>query len=155
MTINTLSSTYYELQNKIELTAIAATDEVALTAVRSGVDAVYMNVSLDSNAIQVCSKPLQQAAVLCRYIKRQGCKWYIYLDKIVNEKSLNDVFTLFEWAELHGVAGVLVSDLGALNIAQRYFPHIPIHTGSLLAIHSTDGARQFKKMGINRTMLSS
>ncbi len=154
MILSNSSSTCYKSTKKIDLTVVAATDEVALTAARSGVDAVYLDVSLDANYIQVCSRPLEKAAILCRYIKRQGCHWYLHLNKIVNEKSLNDVYTLFEWAELHGVAGILVSDLGVLQIAQVYFPHIPIHAGPLLAIHSADGASQFKKMGITRIMLS-
>lgn len=154
MNISNSGSERYEYLSKIELTAVAGTDEVALTALRAGADAVYLGVSVNAGQIRVCGQSFDKAAVLCRYIKQEGRRWYVYLDILVNEKMLQDIFRLLEWAQSHGVSGIYICDPGVMRVVRSYFPKLSLHAGQMFAIHSSDGARQMHKIGAQRVVLS-
>ncbi len=154
MTTSISKQKTYDTRQNIELCAVATTDETALSAIRSGADSVYLDAGIDNATAKVCGTTTERASVLCRYIRQEGRLWYLYLNKIFNERSLQDVFRLLEWAQLNGASGFLISDTGVLRIALRYFSQIPVHGGPLLNIHTADGVRQLAKMGVSRVILS-
>ena len=52
-----------------------------------------------------------------------------------------------------GVDGVIIQDLGVLEMLRRHFPALPIHASTQMAVHDTLGLQHLANLGVKRVVL--
>ena len=75
---------------------------------------------------------------------------------MVREIKENELFDCLEYVfKLYqlGVDGVLIQDIGLLNLINEYIPKFSIHASTQMNIENTDDLKWAKNNGINRVVL--
>ena len=67
-------------------------------------------------------------------------------------RSKRAVNTLYRITRLQPDA-VITQDIGVVRLMRHYFPHIPVHASTQMAIHNSAGVAMAEKMGIERVIL--
>ncbi len=52
------------------------------------------------------------------------------------------------------IDGIIIQDFGVLSLLKKYFPEIPVHASTQMAVHTIEGISFLRKEGISRTILS-
>lgn len=138
----------------MEILAPAGSMEALQAALRCGADAVYIggkDFSARQNAQNFSNDEIKLAVDLCHLY---GSKIYIAVNTMLLDNQL-ELFksTISEYAKF-GVDALIVQDLGAVCIIKDTIPSMPIHASTQMTIHSINGAKFAKKIGLSRIVLS-
>ncbi len=138
----------------MEILAPAGSMEALQAALRCGADAVYIggkDFSARQNAQNFSNDEIKLAVDLCHLY---GSKIYIAVNTMLLDNQL-ELFksTISEYAKF-GVDALIVQDLGAVCIIKDTIPSMPIHASTQVTIHSINGAKFAKKIGLSRIVLS-
>ncbi len=138
----------------LELLSPAGSPEAVIAAVQNGADAVYLGLS-DFNArrgAQNFSDEEFRKAV--RYCKIRGCKIYVTLNTLVNDREFFQAVEAARKASEAGADAVLVQDLGLAAAIRQALPDLPIHASTQMSIHNLAGVEAAAQMGITRAVLA-
>ena len=138
----------------LELLSPAGSPEAVIAAVQNGADAVYLGLS-DFNArrgAQNFSDEEFRKAV--RYCKIRGCKIYVTLNTLVNDREFSQAVEAARKASEAGADAVLVQDLGLAAAIRQALPDLPIHASTQMSIHNLAGVEAAAQMGITRAVLA-
>lgn len=138
----------------MEILAPAGSMEALQAALRCGADAVYIggkDFSARQNAQNFSNDEIKSAVDLCHLY---GSKIYVAVNTMLLDNQL-ELFqtTISEYAKF-GVDALIVQDLGAVCIIKDTIPSMPIHASTQMTIHSINGAKFAKKIGLSRIVLS-
>ena len=139
---------------KIELAMPAGTLEEALIALRSGADAVYFGMKEFSARKGAGNFSEEDLAKIRQYSLENGKKTYIAVNTLVDDASLWKLTKLLDMISHYGTDGVIVQDLGVVNLMRKLFPSLPIHGSTQLAVHTVDGVKMLQDLGFERIVLS-
>lgn len=139
---------------KIELAMPAGTLEEALIALRSGADAVYFGMKEFSARKGAGNFSEEDLAKIRQYSLENGKKTYIAVNTLVDDASLGKLTKLLDMISHYGTDGVIVQDLGVVNLMRKLFPSLPIHGSTQLAVHTVDGVKMLQDLGFERVVLS-
>lgn len=137
---------------QVELLAPAGNYEALEGAVCAGADAVYLGGN-QFGARAYADNFTQEE--LCRGIRMAhiyGTKIYLTVNILVKEAELPELISFLKPMYEAGLDGVIVQDLGAVRIIQRYFPLLPMHASTQMTITGSEGARFLKEHGICRVV---
>ena len=140
--------------NKIpELLAPAGDLNTALTAFQYGADAVYAGLSKFNARERTQNFSCEDYGKLMASAAADGKKVYLTFNTLIKENELAEALE-----DLYGVCrllpdAVIVQDLGVLSMMKRFFPHIPVHASTQMAIHNSAGMDAAEKLGIERVIL--
>ncbi|MCH3918656.1 MAG: U32 family peptidase [Spirochaetia bacterium] len=137
-----------------ELALPAGCLQSALVALDEGADAVYLGLKDFSARKGAVNFTFEEYAKLLRYAKSHDKKIYVTVNTIINESELDRLETLLRHLALLGCDGVIVQDLGVARLVKSYFPSLPLHGSTQLAIHTVDGVRQMQDFGFSRVVLA-
>jgi len=138
----------------IELALPAGSLETALVSFRSGADAVYFGMkdfSARKGAINFSEDDLRR---IRRYSKEHGKKTYVTVNTLVDDENLDNVLKTLEVIAKWGTDGVIVQDLGVVEIIKECFPTLSLHGSTQMAVHTADGVRELQDLGFGRVVLS-
>ncbi len=138
----------------IELLAPSGNIESFLSAVESGADAVYLGLKDFSARAKAKNFSYKQLEEICAYGKEKNVKIFVTVNTLIKNSEIKDVVKNLEQISIARADGIIVQDLGVVNIAQKYFPDINLHASTQLAIHNTYGAKQAERMGFKRAVLA-
>jgi U32 family peptidase len=122
------------------------------SAIKNGADSVYIGVqgyNMRANVANFTTNELEKAVKTCH---DSNVKIYICTNTIVKEKDLNELRDLMPKIKSSGADAVIVSDLGALNIASEN--QIPIHMSVQANISNSESLKILKELGVTRAVLS-
>ncbi len=138
---------------KIELLSPAGSISTAICALDAGADAVYGGVA-DFNARKRSENfTFEELSKCICYAHSCGKKFYIALNTMIKEQELaNFARILAKIAALKPDAAI-VQDLGVLRMVRKYFPDLPIHASTQMALHNSAGVRGAAAMGVGRVIL--
>lgn len=142
------------MNNSIEILAPGGSFACLKAAIDSGADAVYFAGSrfgARTNAVKLSNDEILQAV---EYAHLRSAKLYVTVNTIVFDSELNDVFDFLKFCYIAKVDGVIVQDIGVLNMIKTYFPDMRVHASTQLTVHNLAGALQAQKMGFDRVVLS-
>ena len=138
----------------IELLSPAGSPEAVIAAVQNGADAVYMGMG-DFNARRgaknFTDEEFQKAV---RYCHIRGCKLYVTLNTLVNDRELERAINAAALASGMGADGIIIQDLGLIKAVRQALPDIPLHASTQMSIHNLAGVEAAAEMGLTRAVLA-
>ena len=137
---------------QVELLAPAGNYEALEGAICAGADAVYLAGNRFGARAYADNFTEEE---LCRGICMAhiyGRRIYLTVNILVKEAELPELVTFLQPLYEAGLDGVIVQDLGAIQVIRRYFPLLPVHASTQMTITGPDGARFLKEQGICRVV---
>ena len=142
------------ISNNTEILAPGGSFEKALYAFEGGADAVYVGLEKFSARHFSANFDFSSLEKLKKIAIEKNKKIYITINTVIKEDEISDVIKFLTEIEIIGVDGVIIQDFGILHLLKKYFPTIPIHASTQMAIHNSEGVRIAKKLGISRVVLA-
>ena len=138
----------------IELLAPAGSPESVIAAVQNGADAVYLgmgNFNARRGARNFTDEEFEKAV---RYCRIRGCKVYVTLNTLVNDRELEPAVTAAKLASDLGADGIIIQDLGLIKAIRSALPDIPLHASTQMSLHNLAGVQAAAEMGLTRAVLA-
>ncbi|MCR5664074.1 MAG: DUF3656 domain-containing protein [Oscillospiraceae bacterium] len=138
----------------IELLSPAGSPEAVIAAVQNGADAVYLGLN-DFNARRGAKNfSGEEFCKAVRYCRIRGCKVYVTLNTLVNDREIEQAVEAARLASRQGADGLIVQDLGLIRALRAALPDIPIHASTQMSIHNLAGVEAAAEMGATRAVLA-
>jgi len=137
---------------KPELLAPAGSLEKLKVAVLYGADAVFFSgqrYSLRARADNFTWDEIQEGVA---FAQAKGVKTYITLNAFLHDEDLEGLGEFCQFLESLGVTGVIVSDLGVIDVVQRS-SKIPVHLSTQASCLNVSDALFWKRQGVERIVL--
>ena len=136
-----------------EILAPAGNLDAAITAFENGADAVYAGLGKFNARERTENFKYEDYGKLMAYANKHGKKVYLTFNTLVKENEIEEAInTLYRITRLQPDA-VITQDIGVVRLMRNYFPHIPVHASTQMAIHNSAGVAVAEKMGIERVIL--
>ena len=136
-----------------ELLAPAGNLETALTAYKSGADAVYFGLEAYNARIPAENFSVRDMSRLAAYAKRHGKKYYVTFNTLIKQSELEDAVVQLETISRYEPDAVIVQDIGIVHMIRELFPMMPIHSSTQMGIHNSAGVEVAGDLGIERVIL--
>ena len=138
----------------IELLSPAGSPEGVIAAVQNGADAIYMGLG-NFNARRGAKNFTDEEFVKAvRYCHVRGCKVYVTLNTLVNDREMRDAVAAAKLASDAGADALIVQDLGMSYAIRCALPDIPLHASTQMSLHNLAGVEAAAEMGITRAVLA-
>ena len=138
----------------LELLSPAGSPEAVIAAVQNGADAVYFGLG-DFNARRGAKNfTNEEFEKAVRYCRIRGCKVYVTLNTLVNDREMSEALACAKLASDCGVDGVIVQDLGLVSVLRRALPDLPLHASTQMSVHNLAGVLAAAEMGLSRVVLA-
>ena len=140
---------------KPEVLAPAGGWEQLRVAVACGADAVYFGLQQGFNARARASNfDLEEVPRVMEYLHLHGVKGYVVVNVLVFDEERSQLEDLIRSLATCGVDALIMQDMGAVKLARRIAPHLPIHGSTQMSL--TDGrgvAFVTEALGVDRVVL--
>ena len=138
----------------IELLSPAGSPEAVIAAVQNGADAVYMGMG-DFNARRGAKNfTTEEIEKAVRYCHVRGCKAYVTLNTLINDREMEQAVAAARLASDLGVDALIVQDLGLVKAVRYALPDIPIHASTQMSLHNLAGVEAAAEMGVTMAVLA-
>ena len=138
----------------IELLSPAGSPEGVIAAVQNGADAVYMGMGAFNARRGAKNFTDEEFVKAVRYCHVRGCKVYVTLNTLVNDREMRDAVAAAKLASDAGADAVIVQDLGMSYAIRCALPDIPLHASTQMSLHNLAGVEAAAEMGITRAVLA-
>jgi putative protease len=138
----------------LELLAPAGDMERLLMALAYGADAVYLagtSYGMRAAAGNFTAEELEKAVALCH---GHGVRVYVTCNTLMRDDDLHALPPFLEHLQAVGADAVIVSDLGAFNLARKHAPGLKLHVSTQAGILNSGSANAFYDMGASRVILA-
>ncbi|MBQ3210542.1 MAG: U32 family peptidase [Oscillospiraceae bacterium] len=138
----------------LELLSPAGSPEAVIAAVQNGADAVYFGLG-DFNARRGAKNFTdEEFEKAVRYCRIRGCKVYVVLNTLVNDREIPQALESARLASRCGVDAAIVQDFGMVSVLRRALPDLPLHASTQMSVHNLAGAQAAAEMGLTRVVLA-
>ncbi len=138
----------------MEILAPAGNPESLERAWAAGADAVYLGYSAFSARSGAGNFNAEELREAVRFAHLRHMRVYVTVNTLVKDPELPGVRELLGMLRDLRVDGVLVQDAGILRLAERFFPELPLHASTQMAIHNPAGVRWCREKGFRRVVLA-
>ena len=118
----------------IELALPAGKLDGAVAALSAGADAVYFGMKDFSARKGAVNFSLDDLAVIRRLSRSKGQKIYITVNTLVDDSEVTQAVRLLSDIAFYEPDGIIIQDLGLVDIVRRHFPSLPLHGSTQLAV---------------------
>ena len=139
---------------KIELLAPAGDMEKLNMAVRYGADAVYLagtSFGMRSFAGNFTPEELPTAVKLAHDF---GVRVHVTVNTMARGDELERLPAHLELLDACGVDALIVADLGAFRLAQKYAPSCELHVSTQVSVANHASATAWHELGAKRVVLA-
>gem|GEM_PF-323754 len=154
-----------QAQGQPLLLAPAGSVESLWAAVESGADAVYIGVKSWNARAFAENFSIEECADIIAWAERKNIKIHLAVNSLLLSRELDQFQILLGhvagWhagqplqAQAKSFGGLIVQDTGAVFIARKLFPQIPLHLSTLSGVHNLQGVERAAKWGIRRVVLA-
>ncbi len=139
-----------------ELLAPAGSFDAALAAFQYGADAVYLGLPRFSARADADNLSVEKLRTLLAYARSftPAKKIYVTFNTLVLDSELPQAVELLDALDDLAPDGLIVQDLGVARLAREFFPRLPLHASTQMAVHNLEGARALAKAGFSRVVLA-
>ena len=137
-----------------ELALPAGSLTTALTAFNNGADAVYFGLKEFSARKGAVNFSIDDLSKIRRYSLEKGKKIYVTINTLIDDSSIERVLPLLDAVSFYGNDGIIIQDLGLVEIIRRHYPDLKLHGSTQLAVHTVEGVRELQDLGFERVVLS-
>ncbi|HIV98684.1 MAG TPA: U32 family peptidase [Candidatus Ornithospirochaeta avicola] len=138
----------------MELALPAGSLENALVAFREGADAVYFGLKSFSARKGAVNFSKSDYLKIRRYAREKKKKIYVTINTLVSDDALEEVYKMLLFLSSCPPDGIIVQDLGIINIIKREFKNLSLHASTQLAVHNIAAVRELESLGFERVVLS-
>ncbi|WP_136799215.1 MULTISPECIES: peptidase U32 family protein [Desulfosediminicola] len=138
----------------MELLAPAGNVENFYAALEAGADAVYVGAPGINARNLARDLSLEEIGAMIAHCRRHDKKIYVAANSMILEKELTEVIETLGVLEYLAPDGLIVQDLGIINLVRRYFPELQIHASTLMAAHNLQSVELLARMGCSRVVLA-
>lgn len=139
---------------KTELLAPAKNKECAFAAINYGADAVYIGANM-FGARQNASNSLEDIKEIVDYAHKFYVKIYCTINTILDDNEILQAKKLIQKLYEIGVDGIIVQDLGLIELAiNNELPPIPLHASTQCDNSSLEKIKFFDEIGIKRVVIA-
>ena len=142
------------MEFKPELLSPAGSLKILKAAANVGADAVYFGFNSFNARNGAANFSLEDAENGISYLHNRGKKGYITLNTIIKDMEVRDFAIQVENAVKVGADGVIVQDIGAVQIIKEIAPGLEIHGSTQMTVHNLEGVNFLYNNGIKRVVLS-
>ncbi len=139
-------------KRKAELLAPAGSFDSLKAAVAAGADAIYMGGSRFGARAYAQNAEGEEMVEAIRYAHLHGCRLYMTVNTLFKEKELDELCDYMKPYYEAGLDGVIVQDLGALQVMKGAFPGMELHASTQMTVTSAYSAKMLKEMGCCRVV---
>ncbi|TFF94685.1 MAG: U32 family peptidase, partial [Promethearchaeota archaeon] len=136
---------------KVELLA-PAKNLKAIKAASEYADSVYFGLKNFNMRMRAENINTQNLWKVMDYCRKHHLKTYLALNVLLYDDELQEVQKTIKTAKEAGMDGVIVHDLGAMEIAKRI--GIPFHISTQCNVSNSLSARFYEKLGAERIILA-
>ena len=137
-------------KNKTEILAPAGNMEAVRAAVNAHTDAVYLGGSLFSARAFAGNFDEKELLDTIDYCHRFDVKVYMAINTLLKNDEIQRLTDYVEPYYREGVDGIIVQDMGVVNVLLQCFPDLPLHGSTQLSVSSQEGAAFLKNIGMTR-----
>lgn len=138
----------------LELLSPAGDMERLEMALAYGADAVYLAGSefgMRASAGNFNTEQMKKAAAMTHGM---GRRMYVTCNTLPREDELKGLPAFLEQLDSIGVDGLIIADLGVMNLAKRYAPNVKIHVSTQLGVINSATANALYEMGADTVVLA-
>ena len=137
-----------------ELLAPAKDKQTAITAIKSGADAVYIG-TVNFGARQAAGNSLDDIKEVVDFAHKFYVKVHVTINTILTDEELLQAKELIKKLYEIGVDAIIVQDTGIIELAIRgELPPIPIHASTQCDNRTLQKAKFFDETGVSRVILA-
>lgn len=138
----------------MELLAPAGTLPAFEAAMDEGADAVYIGAPGCNARALARDFTFAEIEAMVNYGRQHGRKVYIAMNSLVKEGELRQVADTLAALAVIKPDALIIQDLSIYSLARRFFPGIPLHASTMMAVHSSLGADYLTTLGFERVVLA-
>ncbi len=142
------------MDKKCEILAPVGSEEMLISAVRCGADAVYLGAKEFSARRNAENFGLEELEKAIKYCHIRGVKVYLTLNILIKENELCYAFNLARDAYNLGIDGIIIEDLGLAKILREKIPELQLHASTQMSVHSASALPVLKEMGFTRVVVA-
>lgn len=140
--------------NKYELLAPAGNLERLKVALLYGADAVYAGGDAFSLRVRAKNFSYEELARGIDYTHKAGKKFYLTANVILHNRDIDDFISYLQDVKKLSPDGLIISDLGAFQLAKEFAPEIPIHVSTQANNVNYATVDSWHKLGASRVVLA-
>ncbi|MGE4454467.1 MAG: U32 family peptidase [Sphaerochaeta sp.] len=137
-----------------ELALPAGSLQAALAAFNGGADAVYLGLKSFSARAHATNFTFEELSKLRQLALSQGKKIYVTVNTLIEEDELNDAYKTLNHIAFIGCDGIIVQDLGLVNLIKEHAHSLALHGSTQLAVHTVRGVQELVRLGFERVVLA-
>ena len=137
-----------------ELLAPAGDMERLKTAVRFGADAVYLAGKEFGMRSSSPNFDMEELASAVTYAHDKNVKVYLACNVVMRNQDCSRMPDFLRSAQRAGVDALIITDIGAMKMAQKYAPAVEIHVSTQAGVASWAAANAFWELGAKRVVLA-
>ena len=122
-------------------------------AVLSGASSIYLSGYKYGARRYADNFTLKQIHEAVDYAHLYNVKVYVTVNTLIKESELKDCLEYLNELYFIGVDGVLIQDIGLLNLIKKYIPKLTVHASTQMKIKNIEEIRWAKESGISRIVL--
>ncbi len=135
-----------------EVLAPVGNEEMLVSAVRAGADAVYLGAkdfNARRNADNFDMATLKKAIDYCHI---RSVKVYLTLNILISDNEIENAYNLAKEAYLLGIDGIIIADLGLIRLLHSSIPDLPLHASTQMTVYDKESLKALKELGIKRVV---
>lgn len=137
-----------------ELLAPAGNWYSLYSAVYNGADAVYLGLDVFNARIKADNFTKENIGEVTRLCHLHDVKVYVTFNISIKDNELNLLKEYIIACREAAVDAFIVTDIGSIDVFDKYAPDIPLHASTQMAIHNLEGAIIAKKLGFSRIVVA-
>lgn len=141
-------------KSKIELLAPAGSWEALEAAVNAGADAVYMGGKAFGARQYASNFDRDELTRAVYFVHMHRVRLYITVNTLVDDAEMPELADYLMFLNNAGVDGIIVQDMGVINLARKLVPELPLHASTQMTVTSLAGVRLCGQQGMERVVLA-
>lgn len=138
-----------------EILSPAGSLQGLIGAVNAGADAVYLGGEMYSARAFAQNFTTEEIVKGIEYAHAFGAKVYLTVNTLLKNKEMQNLCDYISPLYLAGLDGVIVQDLGVLEVLKEAFPDLNRHASTQMAVTTKYGAEYLReKYGVERVVLA-
>jgi len=138
----------------VELLAPAGTPESLDAAIGEGADAVYLGLRSFNARMRSSNFAFNQFEAALETCHKHSKKIYVTVNTVFEQREADRMYQLLQYLSRVGPDGVIVQDLGVVQMARDYFPGLRLHASTQMNVASAKGANYLSREGFKRVVLA-
>jgi len=144
----------FKMSRKIELLAPGGDVDAIKAAIVAGANAIYCGLDMFNARNRATNISFEELKGILRLAHKFECEVFLTINVVILEHEIKGVVKLLNQLVNTTIDGIIVQDLGILNLVKKHFPSLLVHASTQLTTHNEGQIKFLAKAGATRVNLS-